>query len=60
MNKLLLLLILGSIETFGQQRVYQRDKFEKEILSKTLAEKQYPSATRSKDFEFHYFYLLNE
>ena len=49
MNKLLLLLILGSIETFGQQRVYQRDKFEKEILSKTLAEKQYPSATRSKD-----------
>lgn len=42
MKNLLFLLIFTSISSFGQQKVYQRDKFDTEILSKALAEKKYP------------------
>ena len=51
MKKLLLFLSLCSFTTFGQQRVFQRDKFDTEILTIKTAKVKYPTAANSRTIE---------
>lgn len=48
MEKLLFFLILYSISTYGQQKVYDRNIFESKVLSAEKSEVNYPSLNRIK------------
>jgi len=51
MKKLLFILSLCSFTTFGQQRVFERDKFDTEILTIVTAKVKYPTAANSRTIE---------
>lgn len=51
MKKLLFILSLCSFTTFGQQKVFQRDKFDTEILTIITAKAKYPIAKNSRTIE---------
>lgn len=51
MKKLLFTLSFCSFTSFGQQKVYQRDKFDTEILTIITAKVKYPTATNSRTIE---------
>ena len=51
MKKLLFILSVCSFSSFGQQKVFQRDKFDTEILTNKTAKVKYPTASNSRTIE---------